>query len=60
MQDHVILPYYVGTIQYIEWLILINRAQPSFIAGVAECESCARGAATEMLAGSEVDEPPVF
>ena len=24
----------VGTIQYIEWLILIDRVQPSFIAGV--------------------------
>ena len=24
----------VGTIQYIEWLLLINRVQPSFIAGV--------------------------
>ena len=25
----------VGTIQYIEWLILIDRAQPSFVAGVS-------------------------
>ena len=25
----------VGTIQYIEWLILIDRGQPSLIAGVS-------------------------
>ena len=27
-------PQVVGTIQYIEWLILIYRVQPSFVAGV--------------------------
>ena len=27
-------PQVVGTIQHIEWLILIYRVQPSFIAGV--------------------------
>ena len=26
----------VGTIQYIEWLILNDRVQPSFIAGVGD------------------------
>jgi len=30
----VIQSHDVGTIQYIEWLILIDRVQPSFIAGV--------------------------
>ena len=34
MQEHVIKSHDVGTIQYIEWLILIDRVQPSFIAGV--------------------------
>ena len=29
-----IKPQVDGTIQYIEWLILIDRAHPSFIAGV--------------------------
>ena len=32
MQDHVTKSYDVGTIQYIEWLILISRVQPSLIA----------------------------
>jgi hypothetical protein len=30
----VIKSHDVGAIQYIEWLILIDRVQPSFIAGV--------------------------
>jgi hypothetical protein len=30
----VIKSHDVGTIQYIEWMILIDRVQPSFIAGV--------------------------
>ena len=34
MQDHVTKSHDVGTIQYIEWLILNDRVQPSFIAGV--------------------------
>jgi hypothetical protein len=38
VQDHVTKSHDVGTIQYIEWLILINRVQPSFIAGVPPCE----------------------
>ena len=33
MQDHVTKPHDVGTIQYIAWLILIHRVQPSLIAG---------------------------
>ena len=39
----------VGTIQYIEWLILIYRVQPSFIAGV-ELQS-------EMIARSSLKPP---
>ena len=31
-------PQVVGTIQYIEWLILTDRVQPSFIAGVCREE----------------------
>ena len=31
----------VGTIQYIEWLVLNDRVQPSFIAGVTVGESAA-------------------
>jgi hypothetical protein len=34
-RDHVIIAHDVGTIQYIEWLILIERVQPSFITGVS-------------------------
>jgi hypothetical protein len=34
----VIKSHDVGTIQYIEWLILIDRVQPSFIAGVLQGE----------------------
>jgi hypothetical protein len=37
VQDHVTKSHDVGTIQYIEWLILISRVQPSFIAGVIQC-----------------------
>jgi hypothetical protein len=33
-RDHVIKSHDVGTIQYTEWLILIDRVQPSLIAGV--------------------------
>ena len=33
-RDHVIKAHELGTIQYIEWLILIDRVQLSFIAGV--------------------------
>ena len=32
--DHVIKAHDVGTTQDIEWLILNDRVQPSFIAGV--------------------------
>jgi hypothetical protein len=35
VQDHVSKSHGVGTTQYIEWLILINRVQPSLIAGVS-------------------------
>jgi hypothetical protein len=35
----VIKSHDVGTIQYIEWLILIDRVQPSFIAGVIAPEA---------------------
>ena len=31
----------VGTLQYMEWLILIDRVQPSFIAGVLKYQ-CVR------------------
>ena len=33
-RDRVIKSHDAGTIQHIEWLILIDRVQPSFIAGV--------------------------
>ena len=35
------ISYGVGTIRYIKWLILIDRVQPTFIAGVTpeECDS---------------------
>jgi hypothetical protein len=36
----VIKSHDVGMIQYIEWLILIDRVQPSFIAGVIPCTLC--------------------
>jgi hypothetical protein len=32
--EPVVKPQVVGTIQYIQWLILADRVQPSFIAGV--------------------------
>ena len=32
--EPVVEPQVLGTIQYLEWLILIDRVQPSFITGV--------------------------
>ena len=42
MQDHVTKSHDVGTIQYTEWLILIDRVQPSFIAGVTNIRAHVR------------------
>jgi hypothetical protein len=38
--EPVVKPQVDGTIQYIEWLILNDRVQPSFIAGVGNPQVC--------------------